>query len=126
MLMVIWLCLRWWYGAGWEWALRRAIVQRLRWCNETFSIFSLIRTWGSPFKQSHGIAGASLDSKIHMMIDNLVSRMVGFFARSFIIFTGAVASLLAVITGFVFVALWPLAPLAIPISLGMIVFGVGR
>lgn len=124
--MVIWLCLRWWYGAGWEWALRRAIGQRLRWCNETFSIFGLIRTLGSPFKQSISRGGAGLDSKIHIMIDNLVSRMVGFFARSFIIFTGLIASLLALITGVVFVALWPLAPLAIPISMGMIIFGVGR
>ena len=126
MLMVIWLCLRWWYSAGWEWALKRAIGQRLRWCNETFSIFSLIRTWGAPFKQTVSSGGASIDSKIHVMIDNLVSRMVGFFARSFIILAGAIASLLVAVSGVVFVALWPLAPLAIPISLGMIIFGVGR
>lgn len=125
--MAIWLCLRWWYSAGWEWAVKRAIGERLQWCNETFSVFALMRTWFSPFKQTYNRAqGASIDIKLHAMLDNVISRCVGFFARTFIILAGLLASIFALVTGLAFVILWPLAPLAIPLSLGMMAFGVGR
>jgi len=118
--------MRWWYGAGWQWAVQRAIVERLQWCNETFSITALIRTFFSPFKQTDNTQGGSVDVRIHAFLDNVVSRFVGMFARGFIIFTGVVAGLVAFISGVAFVALWPLAPFAIPISLGLMVLGVGK
>jgi hypothetical protein len=124
--MVIWLSLRWWYGAGWQWAMQRAIVERLQWCNETFSITALMRTLFAPFKQTYSQPGGSIDIRLHAFFDNVISRFVGFFARIFIIFTGLVVGLFAVLSGLVFVALWPLAPLALPISLAMMVLGVGR
>jgi hypothetical protein len=124
--MVIWLSLRWWYGAGWQWAIKRAIVERLQWCNQTFSITALIRTLFAPFKQTHSQPGGSIDIRLHAFFDNVISRFVGFFARLFIIFAGLFIGLLALMSGFVFVALWPLAPLAIPLSLIMLAIGVGR
>lgn len=124
--MVIWLSLRWWYGAGWQWAMQRAIVQRLQWCNETFSMGALVRTLFAPFKQTYNNAGGSVDIKIHAFFDNVVSRFVGFFARSFILFSGAIVALFALITGIAFVALWPFAPFAILISFVLMAVGVGR
>ncbi|MEI7682753.1 MAG: hypothetical protein WCJ24_00435 [Candidatus Saccharibacteria bacterium] len=124
--MVIWLSLRWWYGAGWQWATNRAVVERLQWCNETFSITALIKTWLAPFKQTYSKPGGPIDVRIHVFFDNVISRFVGFFARSFIILTGALASLAVLISGMFFVALWPLAPFALPVSLLMMIFGVGR
>ena len=125
--MLIWLSLRWWYGDGWEWAIKRAIVERLQWCNETFSVAGLIRTWFAPFKQSYSRSkGSSIDMKLHVMLDNVISRFVGFFARTFIILAGLVAAVFVLITGLMFVVLWPLAPLAIPASIAMIIFGVGK
>lgn len=127
MLMVLLICLRWWYGAGWEWAIQRSLGQRLKWCNETFTIFGLMRTWFAPFKQIYNRAqGSSIDLKVHALIDNVVSRCVGFFARTFIILAGLLASLFVLITGVVFIALWPLAPLSLPIAIAMILFGVGK
>ena len=127
MPMVIWLCLRWWYGGGWEWAIKRAIAERLRWCNETFSMTSLMRSWASPFKQVYNKGSANtIDLKVHALIDNTVSRMVGMAARTAIILAGLVSSLFVLITGVTFVALWPLAPLALPISIAMMIFGVGK
>ncbi len=124
--MVILLGLRWWYGAGWQWAMQKAIVDRLKWCNETFSILALAQTWFSPFKQTYSQAGGSIDVQMHALLDNVISRFVGFFARSFIIFTGLFVALLAFLSGVIFIALWPLAPFAFPISLVMMVVGVGK
>jgi hypothetical protein len=123
--MVIWLCFRWWYGDGWQWAMKRAIADRVIWCNETFSILTMIRTLFAPFKQTSS-SGNTLDLKIHAFVDNIVSRGVGFVSRSFLIFVGLLAVLFSVITGIVFLALWPLAPFSLLISLALMVFGVGR
>ena len=124
--MVLWLCIRWWYGAGWQWAVQRGIVARLKWCEETFSIFALLRTLFSPFKQTFSEAGGSIDVRFHAFLDHIISRCVGFMARIFIIITGLLASIFVLLTGVIFVILWPLAPIAIPISLGLMMIGVGR
>lgn len=124
--MVIRLYLRWWYGAGWHWAVQRAIVDRLQWCNETFSILALVRTLFAPFKQTYNRAGGSIDIRIHAFLDNVISRCVGIISRLFIITTGLLACLFVVITGVFFVLLWPLAPLSIPVSVVMMAIGVGR
>ena len=65
--MAIWLCLHWWYGAGWEWAIKRAISERLQWCNETFSVTGLLKTLFSPFKQTYN-GGYGLP-KIELAVD---------------------------------------------------------
>ena len=125
--MAIWLCLHWWYGAGWEWAIKRAISERLQWCNETFSVTGLLKTLFSPFKQTYnGGKGAPLDAKFHVFLDNTISRFVGFFARSFIILAGLVSMIFVLITGLIFVALWPLLPVSMIIALGMTIVGVGK
>ena len=126
MLMVIWLSLRWWYGAGWQWAIKRAIVERLQWCNEIFSITVLMRTLFAPFKQTYSRPGGSIDARLHALFDNVISRFVGLFARMFIIFAGLLVGLISLLSGLVFVALWPFAPLALPLSLLLMIMGVGR
>lgn len=124
--MVIWLCLRWWYTAGWQWAFERGVIQRLQWCNETFSITGLLKTLFAPFKQNQASGRGSLEMRFRIMIDNLVSRLVGFFARSFIILAGGIAALFVLITGLVFVAIWPLIPVTLPVALILMVAGVGK
>lgn len=124
--MVIRLYLRWWYGAGWHWAVQRAIVERLQWCDETFSIQALLRTLFAPFKQTYSKGGSSIDIRIHAFFDNVISRLVGFVCRFFIILTGLLACLFVLVSGILFVAIWPLAPMSIPVSLVMIAVGVAR
>ncbi len=123
--MAIWLCMRWWYGAGWQWAVQRGIVVRLKWCNETFSTLALTRTLFAPFKQTFSQPGGSIDMRFHAFLDNIISRAVGFMARSFIILTGLIASLFVMASGLVFLMLWPLAPIALPVSVAMMILGVG-
>jgi hypothetical protein len=125
--MLVWLSLRWWYGAGWQWAFKRAIVDRLHWCNENFSILGLMRTWLAPFKQTYsGASKGSLDIQIHAFFDNVISRLIGAVARTFIIAAGLVASLFVIVSGALFVVLWPLIPLALPASLVLLALGVGK
>ncbi len=124
--MAVWLCLRWWYTAGWQWAFKRALVQRLRWCNDTFSIAPLLRTLFAPFKQTKSQGNGSLGAMFRASIDNLVSRFVGLIARSFIIVAGLICAVFVLITGVLFIILWPFIPLALPIALGFMISGVGR
>lgn len=123
--MVIWLCLRWWYGAGWQWAAQRSILERLKSCNEMFSIGALFRTLFAPFKQTVTRGQGSLDMRMHIFMDNIISRFVGFFARSFIIVAGLAAALFVFVSGVLFTVLWPLIPLSLPIALVLLVAGVG-
>lgn len=87
---------------------------------------ALIRTLFAPFKQSYNNVGGAIDVRIHAFFDNIISRFVGFFARSFLLFVGAVIGFFVLVSGIVFVAVWPLIPLAIPISLLLMVLGVGK
>ena len=113
--MVIILSLRWWYSAGWKWAWQRSVTQRVRWCIETFSIPQLIQTWFSPFKQTFTARKrGSFDAQIHALIDNFVSRVIGFIARTFIILTGALCMLFSFISGILLIVVWPFIP-ALPL-----------
>lgn len=91
-----------------------------------FSITGLLKTLFAPFKQTQASGRGSLEMRFRIMIDNLVSRMVGFVARTFIILAGLVVALFIMITGALFVVIWPLIPLALPVALILIVMGVGR
>lgn len=86
----------------------------------------MVRTLFSPFKQTFNNAGGSIDVQIHAFFDNVISRFVGFFARSFILFTGLLVSLVVLVSGLLFVIIWPLMPASIPISLLLMVLGVGK
>lgn len=122
--MIIWLCLRWWYSVGWRWAWQRAVVQRLEWCMDTFSISELVRTWFAPFKQTFvDRAGGSIGAHIRAFIDKFISRVIGFIVRSLLIFTGLLCSMLVFASGLLFMVFWPLIPI-LP-GLGIVLFVAG-
>lgn len=124
--MFLWLALRWWYGAGWHWAIHRAIIERLEWCAETFSILPLIKTWFSPFKQTFsGRVKGGLDVHFHAFLDNIVSRVIGFLIRSVLITVGLIGCVFVAITGILFILLWPLLPVLPFVAIVLISAGVG-
>ena len=126
MPMVIILSLRWWYSAGWQWAWQRSVTQRVRWCVETFSIPQLIQTWFSPFKQTFtGSKKGSIDVQFRALIDNFVSRIIGFIARTFIILAGAICMFLAFISGVVLIITWPFIPVLPIIAIILMLAKVG-
>lgn len=54
-----------------------------------------------------------MDAKLRAAIDNLVSRMVGFFARSLVLLTAMLMTGGTFIMSVAIVLIWPLVPLAI-------------
>lgn len=124
--MFLWLCARWWYSAGWGYAWQRGVVQRLQWCEDMFSISALVRSWFAPFKQTYagGVKG-SIGAHFRAAIDKLISRVIGFIVRSFLIVTGLVCSVFVLITGLIFMLIWAFIPLLPVISLALMATGVG-
>jgi len=99
----------WWYSAGWLDTLHR-IQRRIFGIWRLFSVGILARTLFAPWRRITTTPGRGIDSLMRSMIDNLVSRVVGFTVRIFVLFMAMVASLLAVVVGTLIVLLWPLVP----------------
>ena len=126
MFMIIILALKWWYSAGWRWAWRHTINERVSWVNEAFSIKALVKTWFSPFKQTYSKAKkSSIDLHIQAAVDNLVSRFVGSVLRTVIIFVGIIAMSVTIMIGIVTVLLWPFIPVLPVVSIILSALGVG-
>jgi hypothetical protein len=109
-MLMLELC-KWWYGPGWGEAAEGA-KKRLLTLADMFSIAILLRTLFAPWKRIISYPGAGLDAHLRAMLDNLVSRIIGFFVRVTVLFSAAVAF---VIFGFISLAqvlLWPLVPIA--------------
>jgi len=103
--------LSWWYGHGWSDRISM-IVRRIYSTSDYFSVGRLILTLFSPYKQiSAGISGTSIDAKFRQMIDQLVSRVIGAFVRTFMIILGLVVLFLQIIVGSVVLLLWLIIPL---------------
>lgn len=102
---------RWWYGLGWLAAWRNAAGWVIK-VEQAFAVKVLLGSLFSPWKRIVSLPGRSLDEKLLAMLDNLISRAVGFFARltaliaaTFLIIITGVASLTMAIA-------WPLVPAA--------------
>lgn len=108
MLLEFWT---WWYGPGWAELVQR-VGQRLAGVWRMFSIDILLRTLFSPWKRIVAAPGKSIDQIFRGMIDNLVSRCVGFVVRLMVLIAAAVFSVFAIVIGVVMIVAWPLLPLA--------------
>lgn len=102
---------RWWYGAGWKQQISD-YQARVRRVSEIFSIDILLKTLFAPWKQivTHAHADQSLKAKQQAFVDNIVSRVVGFWVRLFTLIAGILTITLVVVIGFILVVLWPLIP----------------
>ncbi len=114
--------IKWWYGPGWAQRLTM-LGQHLKNWLDYFSIGILFATMFSPWRQniSQARKDQALQAKLAALVDNLVSRMVGFFVRVFALIAAIVVlSFVTVFYLLVFV-LWPILPLA---SIIIIAIGV--
>jgi hypothetical protein len=103
---------QWWYGDGWRDAAKNGIglVNKVQ---LTFSIPVLLSTLFSPWRRIITSPGRSLDDKMRALLDNLVSRAVGFFVRLFSLIAALVLALLAAVAGGIIALAWPFVPLII-------------
>jgi hypothetical protein len=110
--MVVYLCLRWWYSAGWHWVLQSVLIDRSVWVMETFSTGDLARTLFAPFRQTYaGQIKGPLGVQIRAFFDRLISRVIGFIVRMVLISMSLVAMLVVLLTAIIGLVVWPLIPL---------------
>lgn len=114
--MMIFELFRWWYGQGWRLAVTQSIG-RLDALMEEFSVGALLRTLFAPWRRIVTYPGAGLDAHLQAMLDNLVSRCIGFTVRITVLFTVAVLAVLIFVVGILQIVIWPLLPIGIFVSL---------
>ena len=102
----------WWYGVGWL-DISRRIGHRVVAIMQLFSVSILLTTLFSPWKRIISPPGQSIDQIFRGMIDNLVSRTVGFIVRSVVLIMATTLTIVSTIVGFIMVVLWPVLPLAL-------------
>ena len=107
--------LRWWYGPGWIHSLKR-ISTRTTSVAHAFSATTLLATLFSPWKRIQ-YSGKSFDAKMQAMIDNLVSRMIGFIVRIGVLIAALVMITSSAILGLAIAVIWPLIPVLILVCL---------
>jgi len=101
--------LKWWYGVGWLDAAQRLKTALAR-VGLAFSVPALLRTLFSPWRRIVSYPGASLADHARAMLDNLVSRCIGFVVRLFVLLAAGVSVLCMVLLGALGLMLWPLLP----------------
>ena len=117
--MVIASLIRWWYSEGWAQQLTKVRWAFIR-MSDRFSIGLLIRTLFAPFRQISADEDARTDGGLaNVLIDKLVSRLIGCVMRAIMIIVGTVTLILLAVASLIRLVAWPLMPIA-PV-VGMVV-----
>ncbi len=101
--------LSWWYGQGWL-AVAASLPRRSRMAVEAFSINSLVQTMFAPWRRIVSYPGASLGDHFHAWLDNLVSRIIGFLVRFFVLLVAGLTILVITLLSVVELVVWPCLP----------------
>jgi hypothetical protein len=119
--MLIAAFVQWWYGPGWRDAAAR-LQEHIRKTYLNFSMPILLRTLFAPWRRITTPPGSSLQQKFQALIDNLISRCIGFTVRLMALFAGVCLIIFFVIFGGLVVLLWPVLPFLGPalIVLGLV------
>lgn len=104
--------LLWWYGPGWV-RMFQQILERPKKLGQAFSIGTLLKTLFSPWKRIVSGGGKGLDAKFRAMLDNLVSRTVGFVVRIMVLIAAGVSTLSSLLYGIGVALIWPLIPVLV-------------
>lgn len=110
----------WWYGPGWVSAWKDSLLWVKR-VQLAFSVDVLLQTLFSPWKRIVSLPGRSLDEKFRAAIDNLVSRVIGFFVRTLVLIAALVMIAGTAIAGITLAIAWPLVPF---LAVGLIIWGI--
>jgi hypothetical protein len=102
----------WWYGRGFI-SFFNKITTFVRTLWNKLSIPALAKTLFSPWKRITSSYGKSVSEISRAVIDNTVSRLVGFTIRVSVILGGLIAMLILIILALLGLIFWPLTPLII-------------
>ena len=111
--------LQWWYSRGWLETGKRGLGMASS-VVQSFSVPILAKTLFAPWKQIVALkpANDNIQLKLRRVLDNLVSRVVGFMVRSLTLLTALIMALFALAIGVVMIVIWPLIPVSVVILTG--------
>jgi hypothetical protein len=114
---------QWWYGQGWLTAAKR-LKGRLSAHFQAFSVPLLLQTLFAPWKQIVAAKNpnATIGEKLRGVLDNLVSRFIGFCVRMLTLFASLLLGIVIAVGGLVLLVLWPFIPV---ISIALLFRGLG-
>ena len=111
LLMLVMSWLGWWYGSGWRNVLG-GLRERLRRIYLSFSVPLLLATLMAPWRRIISAPGGSLGQQLRAMVDNTVSRFVGFIVRILALIAAGLMMGFISIGGLILVVIWPFIPVA--------------
>ena len=120
--MLILSFFQWWYGPGWR-QVHSAIGSRATGIIAAFSVPQLLRTLFAPWRRIITYPGASLEARFRAWVDNMVSRVIGFFVRLCVLLGAGFTLAAVLIVSIAELLAWPLLPLMIPVFLVLAVVG---
>ena len=124
--MIMFLCLRWWYGAGWQWIWQSVLVERLVWVNEVFSTADLLKTLFAPYRQTYaGQVKGSIGDHFRAFADRSISRVIGAVVRLLLVLMAVIGSGIVAFVALITLIIWPFLPLMPALSIVMMIAGVG-
>jgi len=119
--------LGWWYSHGWSWVITHTIFERNKKILAALSFKDMVRTWFAPYRQTFaGSVKGGLGDKIRGLIDQLVSRTVGFIVRSLLIFSAFLAVCFNTVISILVVLFWPVIPALPLIAVVLIMAGLNN
>jgi len=101
---------QWWYGRGYQ-AAFRAVGRRIIRIVRLFSLPLLVQTLGAPWRRITTPRGGSLGERFQALLDNLISRVVGFCVRCIVILAGLGAITAIAVVGAALLVAWPFLPI---------------
>ena len=112
MFMVIVDFILWWYTRGWLLRLTSLFSQLKKW-GSYFSLPTLLSTMFSPWHQivTPKTPDRPLNKIFADILDNGVSRFVGFWVRLLVIVAGLVLLVIISLVNLAYFVLWPLLPI---------------
>lgn len=112
----------WWYGPGWLSAFHD-ILKRTVGVGRSFSVAILLRTLFAPWKRITTQPGAGLDAKFRALVDNMMSRLVGFTVRVIVLITAGVLTLITIVFYSAIALVWPVLPLGVLLCIAKVLVG---
>lgn len=104
--------LSWWYSSGLK-SFVANLRERLVYVADFFGIGNLFATLFLPFRQisANESAGDSLQGKLQVLGDRLISRIVGFVARISLILIGLICLIFSSVASILALICYPFLPL---------------
>lgn len=107
--MLVVAFIQWWYGPGWQSASKR-VLARVRHTYLDFSVPILLRTLASPWRRIITAGGGTLSQRAKAVLDNAISRCVGFTVRLIALFIALGIMAVTLVVGGIIALIWPAIP----------------